>query len=140
MERVVGITDGGESVAIPFSLLQDEGVVTYTLVGRDLVVFHAPGTASALDSPWIPAGRDVGATNVFRPTIEGRSLTFAAIGGGFIDLETGSAWNILGEASAGPLAGARLEPVVHGNHFWFAWAVFRPDTVLVTAVPRNAVP
>jgi hypothetical protein len=29
-------------------------------------------------------------------------------------------------------AGSRLEPVVHGNHFWFAWAVFQPDTRVYT--------
>ncbi|MBT4942908.1 MAG: DUF3179 domain-containing protein, partial [Chloroflexi bacterium] len=29
---------------------------------------------------------------------------------------------------SGPLAGKKLEPVIHANHFWFAWAVFEPDT------------
>jgi len=28
----------------------------------------------------------------------------------------------------GPLAGRRLEPIVHGNHFWFSWASYRPQT------------
>ncbi len=26
------------------------------------------------------------------------------------------------------LAGKHLTPVVHGNHFWFAWAAFKPGT------------
>jgi hypothetical protein len=30
-------------------------------------------------------------------------------------------------ATNGPLAGSRLTPVVHGDHFWFAWAAFFPD-------------
>ena len=37
---------------------------------------------------------------------------------------------IFGNAIDGPLAGKNLAPVVHGNHFWFAWAVFKPDTIL----------
>lgn len=40
------------------------------------------------------------------------------------DLETGSIWNLRGEAFSGPLAGARLEQVPAFNSFWFAWSVF----------------
>ncbi len=42
--------------------------------------------------------------------------------------ETGSEWNVLGEAVAGELEGSRLEPVVSIDHFWFSWAAFRPET------------
>jgi hypothetical protein len=35
---------------------------------------------------------------------------------------------VLGQATGGPLAGTRLTPITHGNHFWFAWAVFKPNT------------
>jgi hypothetical protein len=31
-------------------------------------------------------------------------------------------------AASAPLAGKRLEPIVHGTHFWFAWAAYRPKT------------
>ncbi len=47
-----------------------------------------------------------------------------------MDTETGTAWSLLGQAIDGPLKGSQLEPVVHGTHFWFAWAAFRPDTAL----------
>ena len=47
---------------------------------------------------------------------------------GIVDEETGSVWNTLGKAISGPMAGTELEPVIHQNHFWFAWAVFEPDT------------
>jgi hypothetical protein len=45
-----------------------------------------------------------------------------------VDSETGSRWNILGRAVSGPLAGRRLDPIVHGDDFWFAWAAFKPAT------------
>ena len=45
-----------------------------------------------------------------------------------LDEETGSEWNILGEALAGELEGSRLEPVVVIDHFWFSWAAIRPET------------
>ena len=44
------------------------------------------------------------------------------------DAETGSRWDITGRAVEGPLEGATLEPVNHGDHFWFAWAAFVPHT------------
>ena len=47
------------------------------------------------------------------------------------DAETGSTWNASGEAIAGELAGARLEPVPIIDTFWFAWAAFHPDVRLV---------
>jgi hypothetical protein len=40
--------------------------------------------------------------------------------GQFQDRETGSTWNLLGEAVGGPSQGEKLEAVVHGNHFWFS--------------------
>jgi len=35
---------------------------------------------------------------------------------------------VLGRALSGPLAGVRLEQRVAANHFWFAWAIFKPQT------------
>ncbi len=46
----------------------------------------------------------------------------------FVDAQTGSTWDVTGHAIAGPLQGTRLTPLVHGNHFWFPWAAFRPET------------
>ena len=50
MERVVGITIGGESLAVPYTLLRQEGAIHYTLNGQDLAVFYRKGTASAIDA------------------------------------------------------------------------------------------
>ena len=64
--------------------------------------------------------------------VDGRTLLFEASGDGrYRDRQTGSTWNILGRALAGPLEGRRLTPIQHGNHFWFAWAVFRPNVEVV---------
>ena len=45
-----------------------------------------------------------------------------------MDAETGSRWNMLGEAIAGPLAGRRLAQVPAYNAMWFAWTAYWPDT------------
>ncbi len=127
-ERVAALTIGDEAAAFPFSILKEEKVVNYTVNGQDLVVFFKSGTRSALDSSRIDESRDVGATGVFDPHLDGRKLTLRAEGDSIVDNETGSVWNILGRATDGPLAGSELTPIVHANHFWFAWGAFNPDT------------
>ena len=77
--------------------------------GHELALFHLDGTASALGNRTIAEGEDVGATNVFARELDGQLLTFSREGDLFIDAETGSSWNIVGQAVAGPLAG---EPAI----------------------------
>ena len=132
-ERVAAVTIGDVDAAFPFSVLEDERVVNYTVNGRDLVVFFALGTRSALDGRSIKDSRDVGATGVFDPNPDGQRLTFSADSDRFVDNETGSVWNIVGQATEGPLAGKALTPIVHANHFWFAWGAFKPDTKIYRA-------
>lgn len=134
MERVVGVKINGEAKAYPFSVLAKERVVSDTVGGRDIVVFYYPGTASALDQSSIARSRDVGAAAVFAPVLEGEKLTFSVEDDGdIVDDKTGSTWNVLGEATSGPLEGEQLTSIVHGNHFWFAWAAFNPETDIVEA-------
>ncbi|MEO8463322.1 MAG: DUF3179 domain-containing protein [Chloroflexota bacterium] len=134
MERVVTIGVGAAAIGFPFSELRKVGVATATLDGEPVVAFWTPGTASALDQSRIDDGRDIGASGVFRPLANGRALTFARASGvesaAIVDQETGSTWSVTGLATAGPLAGIQLEPVAHGDHFWFAWAAFEPDTTI----------
>ncbi len=127
-ERVVGIRRGGDAVAIPTAELFEHRVVEIELGGEPVIVWLVPGTASALDELAVDAGRDVGATGVFEPTVDGRRLTFEPRRNGFRDLETGSAWDVLGNATDGPLTGSALTPVEHVDTFWFAWAAFLPET------------
>ena len=135
MERVAALSIGRVDAAFPHSILAKERIVSYRVNGRDLVILFKPGAASALDRGSIRDSRDVGATGVFDPVLEGRKLTFRLDGDTFVDNETGSEWNILGTAVNGPLQGKALTPIVHANHFWFAWGAFRPDTKIYTGAP-----
>ncbi len=130
-ERVIGIRDGDRGVAVRTTELAEGGVVEVELGARDLVVWLQPGTASALDDATVSGGRDVGATGVFEPVVDGRRLTFVRTTDGFVDDQTRSRWDILGRAVDGPLRGASLEGYPHVDTFWFAWAAFLPDTDVV---------
>ncbi|MBI4259764.1 MAG: DUF3179 domain-containing protein, partial [Actinobacteria bacterium] len=135
--HVLGLNLDGDAVAFPYDALADAatggGTVVETDVGgRTVVVFWAEGTVSALDEEDIPSSRDVGAATAFDPVLDGRRLSFEAGPAGFVDLETGSRWDILGRAVAGPLRGERLAALPAVDHFWFSWAAFFPDTAIVT--------
>ena len=153
-DRVVSLIVGGKSIAYPFSLLEERPVINDTFEGRDIVVFFVGGTISPFPEQvdeTLSAGltalamgvevpergelsfRTVGSTAVFSPTVDGRKLTFEERAGQIVDRETGSSWDILGRAVAGPMKGKTLEPVVHGNDFWFSWVAFHPDTEVRTA-------
>lgn len=132
MERVVALTIGGVDLAFPFRALAEAKVVNESEGGVPFVIFWAAGTVSALDQSRIAASRDVGATGVFDRRVAGRVLTFEPTETGFRDLETRSTWNLLGRATTGTLAGTQLERLEHGNHFWFAWAAFKPDVRIWT--------
>ena len=129
-ERVVTVAINGVDVAYPLSILSEVSVIADTQGGQEMVVFHTGGTASALGARVIAEAEDVGATGVFDPNVDGQKLTFSIDGENFVDAETGSTWNILGQAIDGELAGQQLTPIVHANHFWFSWAAFKPDTII----------
>jgi hypothetical protein len=130
LERVIGVTIGGESVAYPFSVLAELGVVNDKVEGKEIVIFYSAGTVSPLDETVIETSREIGSAAVFYPIATGKALTFEWSEGQIVDLETSSSWNIFGRAIEGPLKGQELEPVIHGTHFWFAWAAFNHDSTI----------
>lgn len=126
--RVLTVELGGEAVAYPYAVLEQAGAIHDTVGGQPIVVLWQVGTASALDASSVAGGRDVGTAAAYRREHAGRTLSFARAGEQLTDAQTGSSWDVLGRAVAGPLAGAQLEPVVAVNHFWFSWAAFKPAT------------
>ena len=57
-------------------------------------------------------------------------MTFRIEGGWIVDEITGSQWNRFGKALWGPMQSAQFTPVVSADSLWFAWAKFRPDTLI----------
>ena len=132
VERVVTLNVGDVAVAYPFDALKNQPVINDTINGQDVVIFFAGGTLSAFAGFRDTENRTVGSTAVYEPVVDGQKLTFKVDADVIVDEETGSKWNILGRAVEGPLEGSRLAPVVHANHFWFAWAAFNPETEVRT--------
>ncbi len=133
VERVLGLENDGDVVALPYFQLKSQAVggvavANVTIGAQDVAVFWKAGTASALDGPDIATSRDVGAAVAYSPRLGKKTLTFAAQGGEIVDMQTRSTWNLFGRAIEGPLQGRSLRPVDATDSFWFDWAAFHPDT------------
>ncbi|MDT8449254.1 MAG: DUF3179 domain-containing protein [Wenzhouxiangellaceae bacterium] len=131
MERVLAVRIGdAEPKLYPFGEFDEGEVVNDEVAGVPVVVLAGGAARSALDRRRISDSRKVPSLNAFDRRVGDRVLTFDRDGDSIVDRETGSRWNALGRAVAGPLAGERLEPVTGGVHFAFAWLAFRPDSTI----------
>ena len=128
MARVLTLDLNGEAVAYPYDIVSEELVVNDTVGGEPVLILWAEGTSSALDANSIAGGRDVGAAAAYSRLLDGEELEFIYVDGKIVDKQTGSTWNILGQAVEGELEGIQLTQVISINHFWFSWAAFRPET------------
>jgi hypothetical protein len=95
---------GATIKAYPIRLIGDRAV-TDTLKGKPIVLFSR--TASGA---------------VFLSETSGQKLTFIYQKGKFRDKETGSAWNLAGRATEGPLKGTSLQALPARRVFWFSVA------------------
>ncbi len=120
-DLVLGLCRNDQTKAFPFARMPD-GAVINDLVGSDpVVVLFDAASRTAL---------------AYFRQLDDRPLSFYGVESEgplpleFVDAETGSRWNMLGEAIAGPLAGRRLAQVPAYNAMWFAWTAYWPDTAV----------
>ena len=113
---VLGLIESDVQKAYPFSVISANPVNNDVVNGREVLVISNPTFKLA-----IPYDR----------TVDGQVLSFELVSREpfrMTDNETGSVWNMKGEAISGQLSGAKLNQIPAHNAFWFAWAVFWPQT------------
>ncbi len=128
MERVIDVESKGKRKIYPFSAIAKKGVINDTFNGKHVVLFYKSGTVSVLDRREISKSREVGTATLFNAVLNGQKLTFGKKGDYFIDLQTGSTWDVTGHCVAGPLKGKQLPIEPHSNHLAFAWLAFYPES------------
>jgi hypothetical protein len=114
-EYVIGVADGEDAVAYPFSALMEQPVINDQVGELQILVVFDPSYETGV---------------VFNRNVEGRSLTFSQVEEReLIDDQTGTRWEgMTGRAISGELIGAKLEQVKSTNSFWFGWADYFPQT------------
>jgi hypothetical protein len=133
--RVVAVSENDAEVAYPYKLLAETKVINDRIGRSDIVIFFDDDTLSPFLSS-TGSSTTGGSAVAFHRTVNGLQLTFRRDESEFVDLETGSHWNLLGRAVSGELEGLTLQAIKHSNEFWFAWTVFHPDTELRVDLPQ----
>ena len=115
-ELVTGVVIDEQPVVYPRSVLADKPIINDQIGEIPIAVVYEPTSATS---------------TVFRRIVDGQILTFKSGSEPmtFVDEETNSTWPLLtGQASAGLLAGKRLERVPSTSSFWFGWKDWYPNT------------
>ncbi|MGQ0752131.1 MAG: DUF3179 domain-containing protein [Betaproteobacteria bacterium] len=141
MERVLGVSINEQTRVYPFAALTTTPVINDEVAGAPIVILSEEGVLSALDAEVIRDSRRIPAAAAYSRRLGDRTLSFERKQARTVDRETGSEWDIFGQATAGPLKGTRLRPVDSGVHFAFAWLAFHPRSEIygkpsATATPR----
>ena len=120
-EMVLGLRIAGESKAYPFGEMPDNAAINDIVGDQSVVVVYDQETNTA-----IPYSRVVGDQILsFRALDRQGDLPLS-----LIDQETGSEWNMLGQALSGPLQGGQLKQWPAYNSMWFGWSAYWPETKL----------
>lgn len=128
MERLIDIAGTDGHKVYPFSAIKKDGVVNDSYDNQEIVILYKEGTVSVLDEEDITRSKDIGSATAFYRQVDDKTLTFRKEAGKFRDHQTQSTWDITGKAIEGPLKGKKLRPILHSNHFAFAWFAFHPDS------------
>ena len=116
---VLGICRGEATKAYPFADMPDRAVINDQMGERPIVVVFDAESRTAIP---------------YSSVVADQTLSFYAVEPEgdlpveFMDMETGTRWNMLGQGVVGPLSGERLEQVPAYNAMWFAWAAYWPGT------------
>ena len=117
---VLGVESAAQARAYPLQALARIGpVLNDALGGTEIVVRCRPGTLQAL---------------AFERRVGDRVLDFVySEVRGVYDEQTHSAWNEMGEAISGPLAGTQLAYVESGVGEWYEFAAYHPGAEIFEA-------
>ena len=122
-EIVLGVRFGNVAKAYPFSQMGDDrSVINDRVADQNVLVVYDAAARMAL-----PFRRDLGNLTLNFEKVPSTDRRFDFL---MRDLETGTTWNLLGQALAGELRGNQLYQIPAHNAFWFAWATFWQDTAV----------
>lgn len=126
-QRVLGIEHDNLMLAVNEQYIRERKVVNF---------FMGPTPMVALLDPRLNVVR------VFGRTVWDKPVLFLPHKDGLTDFDTGSTWNYDGKATSGNLMGASVDEYTGIYAFWFVWAAFHPETLVIpgpSVVPDSAL-
>lgn len=130
MRRVATVSLNNKDKAYSYKTIRAKKVVNDEFENKKLALFYNDNIASALDKTYISSSKNAGSVLIYDRVLDSKEYEFYYKNKNFYDIQTNTKWDIFGNAIEGKLKGKKLKPIVHGSHFWFAWAVFKPNTII----------
>ena len=120
-QLTLGVRFGEMAKGYPFDLMGAQAAINDEIDGNPiLVVWYADELMA------VPFSRNVGGQTLTFERVTSNNAIYPFL---LKDNETGTTWNLKGEALAGgELEGEVLEQIPAHNAFWFAWATFWQNT------------
>jgi hypothetical protein len=116
---IVGIALDGVARAYPVDPLKRTRVLLDELNGVSIAVV---------------TGADGRSVRAFNRRVDGQVLELVDRVGSsparYVDVQTGSEWDVSGQAVSGPLNGRRLARIPLISDYWFDWRTYHPDTTV----------
>jgi len=137
MEYVISVENENMKKVFPLRIAQSMKVINTVVGNKNIVIFYNPEMISNLDTKDIKKGRKIGSGTVFNSSLEGENLTFISKDDLFIDNETESLWNFVGECVEGKFKGEKLIPEVYGLDFAFAFLALHPDAKIYSSMSEE---
>ena len=131
LERLLAFRSDGKERAYLVRELRERPVQNGGNGAGSFVIFYEPEMRTPLGARRMAESNRVGTVGVFAPIVDGERLEFAFEDGKFRDSGTSSTWNLVGQATSGPLEGTVLDPIEHGVYYAFAWLAFEPQTEVI---------
>jgi hypothetical protein len=115
-EIVIGLENNGQNKAYRLQDIEHNKIINDKISNNPIVLMSS--------FPFI--------VRAFDPIVDGQALQFKfnPYNNSFLDLQTGSEWNIEGIAVEGELKGTELIRLPYDEGFWFEWVAFHPETEL----------
>jgi hypothetical protein len=115
-EIVIGLENNGQNKAYRLQDIEHNKIINDKISNNPIVLMSS--------FPFI--------VRAFDPIVDGQALQFKfnPYNNSFLDLQTGSEWNIEGIAVEGELKGRELIRLPYDEGFWFEWVAFHPETEL----------
>lgn len=124
-EMVLGLRHGKAAKAYPFQRMPARAIINDELADLPLLVLYDETNHTA-----IPYNRRVGEQVLTFARAENDADALPTLPISLRDRETGTRWNMLGQAVSGPLTGMQLQQLPAYNAMYFAWSAYWPQTTL----------
>ncbi|WP_158021903.1 DUF3179 domain-containing (seleno)protein [Flammeovirga pacifica] len=119
MERVITLNLRGDHMIYPLEEIRKKKVINDTPNDMYITIFYVDGSKSMLDQREINQSKVIGSAVAFSSLYDGVWLSFSKKDGLYIDEQSQSKWNVMGECVDGHFKGGHLTPIHTTQSFAF---------------------